>query len=249
VRVLALQGVNGGAGATTVAANLGAAFRAAGHAVLVLELSPNNMLGRYFALPWAEPAGLVSSLLTGRPWHEAAFANETGVNFVPFGQADPTAAAALLQKQTENDPAWLMRDLAQLALPDRAWVLIDLPHALPDPLSPLAGQCDHTLRVINADPGSYVNLQRVGKLPVRNHYLINRFDPLRALERDLHDLIQADYAGKVVPAAIHRDEAVREALAFRQTVVEAAPHSQATHDFATLAIWLNAHVTRQVRHG
>ena len=241
--------MSGGAGATAVVANLAATLQATGQKVLVIELSPSSMLGRYFALPWLETAGLAPKLLAGQAWHEAAFANEAGVSFVPFGMANPAEAVTLLNERTDSDPSWLVHDLAQLALPDDAWVLVDLPYALPDPLRPLTEQCDHTLRIINADPTSYVHLQRAGKPPERSHYLINRFDPLRALERDLHDLIQADYAGTVVPAAIHRDEAVREALAFRQTVVEAAPHSQATHDFATLAIWLNAHVSQRGQHG
>lgn len=249
MRVLAIQGANGGAGATAVTANLATTLRAAAHPVLVVELSPGNMLGRYFALPWSEPAGLAPSLLAGQPWHEAAFTNEAGVDFVPFGQTTPAEAMARLHTHTTSDPGWLMHDLAQLALPDDAWVLIDLPYALPDLLQPLASRCDHRLRVLNADPTGYVSLQRAGALPAHSHYLINRFDPLHTLERDLHDLIQADYAGQVVPTAIHRDEAMREALAFRQTVVEAAPHSQATHDFATLAIWLKAHVARAVTRG
>ncbi len=249
MRTLALQGINGGAGTTAVTAGLGAALHATGHPVLLIDLSPTNMLGRYFALPWTETAGLAPCLLAERPWHEAAFASEAGVNFVPFGQADPAEAISWLAQRTASEPAWLIHDLAQLALPDDAWVLIDLPCLLPDHLRPLAGQCDHQLRVINPDPASYLQMQQAGALPDAGHYLINRFDPLRTLERDLHDLVQADHAGRVVPTAIHRDEGIREALACRQTVVEAAPHSQATHDLATLAIWLRAHVGQVVENG
>ncbi|MDE2430615.1 MAG: hypothetical protein KGM99_17995, partial [Burkholderiales bacterium] len=47
--------------------------------------------------------------------------------------------------------------------------------------------------------------------------------------------------GKFIPTAIHRDEAVSEALACQTPVSYYAQYCSATHDMQALTVWLQQH--------
>ena len=54
---LSLQGVRGGCGVTTVVAALGHALHAQGERVLLVDASPDNLLGLHLGLPVDERGG------------------------------------------------------------------------------------------------------------------------------------------------------------------------------------------------
>ena len=86
MNVMTLQGLKGGVGTTTVTANLAAAINAQGLPVLVIDLSPQNSLRLHFSMDINDARGISTQIQAGLPWHEAAYVNENGVTFVPFGQ-------------------------------------------------------------------------------------------------------------------------------------------------------------------
>ena len=53
---LSIQGVRGGVGVTTLVAALGQALRAQGERVLLVECSPDHLLGLHLGVPVAETA-------------------------------------------------------------------------------------------------------------------------------------------------------------------------------------------------
>ena len=85
-----------------------------------------------------------------------------------------------------------------------------------------------------ADAACHVQLlQQAGSNPV----LVNRFDPGSQLQRDLLLIWRKHYATRLLPLTIHADEAVREALAFKQAIGQYAPDSLAAQDALSLATW------------
>ena len=72
--LLSLQGVHGGTGVTTVLAALGQALHVQGLRVLLVECSPDQMLGLHLGLPAKEAGGWARAQLDGGDWRASAFA-------------------------------------------------------------------------------------------------------------------------------------------------------------------------------
>lgn len=70
--LIALQGVRGGTGATSIVAALGWALTALGEGVLLIDGSPSSQLGAHFNLPALPEKGWMQALLGGGAWQGAA---------------------------------------------------------------------------------------------------------------------------------------------------------------------------------
>ncbi len=70
--LIALQGVRGGTGATSIGAALGWALTALGEGVLLIDGSPVSQLGAHFNLPALPEKGWMQALLGGDAWQGAA---------------------------------------------------------------------------------------------------------------------------------------------------------------------------------
>jgi cellulose synthase operon protein YhjQ len=231
---VALVGVKGGAGTTTVTANLANALAAGGRRVVVVDLSPGNDLRLHLGMDAHDPAGLAVQVERREPWNEAAFVAASGVHFIPFGAPTQDALTDLCARE----PAWLSARISELDLAAEDFVLIDCP------LSPMAlyqagtAAAEVVLRVFRPDPLFYAALllhrQSDGWL------IINSFNPSLELDRDMHDLLRAEFRASTSPVTIHRDEHLRRAVAQRESVLDLYPNSQASADFSNLATWLVA---------
>jgi cellulose biosynthesis protein BcsQ len=80
---------------------------------------------------------------------------------------------------------------------------------------------------------------------LQGYLLVNQFDPASLLQRDLLLIWRKLFGGRMLPLTVHRDEAMREALAFQKPVGQHAPASLAARDVLSLATWCLAQ--RQVR--
>lgn len=244
MKIISLTGISGGCGATTVTAQIAANLAARGRKVIVFDFSPQNSLRFHFGMKWEDGNGLIPQVLSGKPWNEAAYRCENGVNFVPFGQCSEQDIVRFSQYLHQN-PDWLDARLHELDIDKDTCILIDSPrneYALRTQAHALSSLI---LVVVQASTPSYAALaephgcfapEDTGKIS----YLINNFDPLLALDRDIAGLISVDHKTLLCPVIIHRDESVREALASKLSVDAYAPESQAAADFSDLTTWLNA---------
>jgi cellulose synthase operon protein YhjQ len=244
MRVVSITGISGGVGATTVVAELAATLVSRGRRTLAFDFSTRNTLRLHFGMAWNDSHGLAPQVLSGKPWNEAAYRCENGVDFLPFGKCNEQDAASffcLLQQ----DADWLSSCLGQLDADDDTCVLIDCP-ATGSTLCPQAqALADLILVVLEADTLSYAAFaeSQTGVAPEhagKVFYLLNGFDPTRELDRDIAKLLRADLGQRLCPVTIHRDESVREALASKLSLDAYAPSSQAAADFAALSTWLVA---------
>ncbi|MGL5344094.1 MAG: cellulose synthase operon protein YhjQ/BcsQ [Plesiomonas sp.] len=152
--VIAIQGIRGGCGATTVAAGLAAALQSLNYPVLLWDLSPNNLLGQHLGLPFSEPTGWANAITQEQPWHHAAFTTEhAGLQLLPFGLINNIQALNSLPED------WLSKALTRLDLPRNSWVILDTP-LYPHFLSQQAEQAaDIWLQVTEADPACHALMQ------------------------------------------------------------------------------------------
>lgn len=234
---LLITGVCGGAGVTSVTANLAAAMQLQGMRCLVLDLNPANVLRYSFAIRHDEKAGWARASVDGKPWQEAAYAAHNGVAVLPFGEL---SAAEVREYHLDASAIVERLEVMLAALRDMAYdcVLIDGPAAFQ--FAEVA-QVSNRLWVTTPSAGAYAMLKRYGEswlgdsLDSKSHLLINRLSPHIPLEQDIAGLLKQDFETALTPSGIHEDLAVAEAQALFATVLETAVDSQATKDFQALA--------------
>jgi len=242
--VVVVASMKGGVGKTTTTANLAFALSRLGRPVLVVDLDPQNSLFLHFGLDGSNRDGLAVAALDGRPWHSPAQVSDSGVLCLPYGLLRGEQVARFERLLNENPQALGEALRAACAAEPEAIVLIDTPPG-PSPYLKAAFECaDLALLVLLADGGSYATIpameawvdewhsQRPG---LRAAYVLNQTDASSPLARDVAEVLRQRLAHRLLPVGIHRDEAIGEALAVQQSVIEYDPHCRASLDFRQLA--------------
>jgi cellulose synthase operon protein YhjQ len=250
MRSIAFVSPVGGAGQTTIVANLASLWSAGGRPCLALDLCAQNGLGQHLGQTHGTPAGWVSAALAGQWWADAALQNSAGVRFLPFGSGVDGQSVAALQRLLEQDPLWLAAQLRGIALEDDSLVLLDVPQ-WPQALAAQALACaDLVVVCLDATPRS-ARLQE----PVRTllaqaaggagqALLATRFSPLRDSQRDALQTLQQQWPERLSPYVLHDDENTSMALAAGTCVTAFAPQAQSAHDLHGIANWLLARLPR-----
>ncbi|MFZ5503473.1 MAG: cellulose biosynthesis protein BcsQ [Pseudomonadota bacterium] len=243
MKVIAISGICGGVGGTTVAAQLAACLVAHNQQVIAFDFSPQNALRLHFGMAWEDGSGIVPQIQAGQPWSEAAYRSGSGVDFLPFGNVTPQDASEFTARLAQQ-PGWLPARLREIDGADNSYVIIDCPQTGHVLCAQARAAADLMIVVVEPDTLSYAAFtgDRSRYIPGEKQavYLINGFDPVRALDRDITRLMRVTPDNNLCPIVIHRDELVREALANKASVADYAPHSQAAGDFFALTTWVVA---------
>ncbi|SHN26359.1 cellulose synthase operon protein YhjQ [Pseudomonas asturiensis] len=227
---LSLMGVRGGLGASTLLAAIGYALESLGERVLLVDMCPENMLRLHLGLDAAQEGGWARAMLDGQDWFRQAWSLTPHLHLLPYGALSARESADLELQLLDEPLLWACRQSSLAA--DYDWILFDLPQRLPGHANP--GPCLFPIQLIEADAACHILLQQQ---PRDTLLLVNRFDPASQLQRDLLLLWRNHCANRLLPLTIHVDEAVREALAFRQPLGQYAPDSLAAQDVLSLATW------------
>jgi cellulose synthase operon protein YhjQ len=247
--ILAVVSSKGGVGKSTVVANLAASLAGRGLSVLVVDLDPQNASVLHFGIDPTEITGLSRVGLRGEPLWRALMETRVGVSLIPYGvvnEQDRIAFEAVL----EADAEWLLKGLPEPGAGGPDLIILDTP---PGPSSYLrqALRCaNFALVAMLADAASYATIPLMAsQVETYCHpredfyglaYVLNQVDGSRRLASDVANLVQQRLGDRLAPA-IHRDEAVPEALASDRTVIEYDPYCVANADFDELASWLLDH--------
>lgn len=226
-----MRGVRGGVGNSSLLAALGHALHHLGERVLLVDMCPEGLLGLHFNLAIGERSGWARALLDGQEWVDQAWTLQTGFCLMPYGRLEGAEQQQVEQQLCQGPELWARRQVVLTKHFD--WILFDLPQRLPGHGN--VGLCALQIQVAEADAACHVLLQRTDA--VNSYLLVNRFDPASLLQRDLLLIWRKLFRGRMLPLAIHRDEAMREALAFKKPVGEHSPASLAAQDALSLATW------------
>jgi cellulose synthase operon protein YhjQ len=246
--VVGIVSMKGGVGKTSTTANLASALVSilGPGRVSVIDLDPQNALHWHFGLTGLEQAGICEQSRAGTAMHDVARETSFDVRCIPYGagaEEDRDAFETLLAR----DPSWLARMIESNDLDNNSVVLIDTPPGPSVYLRQVFACADLVLVVLLADAASYATIPAMEAFAsemmetarhVENIYILNQVDATEPLTRDIANLLRQRLGPKLAPIAVHRDEAVCEALAFQQPVLVYDPHGQASHDLAQLATWL-----------
>jgi len=247
MRVVAVISPKGGVGKTTVTANLASSLARLGAVITVLDLDPQNALRLHFGMPHNDATGIAARNLPQGKWRNALHESSFGVDFLPYGSVD--------EKQREHfehairaEPDWLLSHLNSLGLSETDVVLIDTPPGPSIYLQQVLKVANIGLVVLKPDAASYSTIPSIesliqyytkGRKDFLGYcYVLNQMDASKQLCRDVFGMLRSSLGDRFIPTAIHRDEAVSEALACQTPVSYYAQHSSATQDVKYLTTWL-----------
>jgi cellulose synthase operon protein YhjQ len=231
VTALSLRGLRGGVGTSSLLAATGHALHSLGERVLLVDMCPENLLRLHFNVSVSEPGGWARAMIDGVSWNTQAWTVEPGLSVLPYGRLKLEEQDQIEQYLLKEPKLWHRRQASLAEHFD--WILFDVPLRLPGHAR--VGPCALRLRIIEADAACHVLLQQE-KAP-SGHLLINRFDPVSQLQRDLLLIWRKQYGACLLPLSVHQDEAMREALAFKKPVGAYAEASLAAQDVLSLATW------------
>jgi cellulose synthase operon protein YhjQ len=245
--VLSVISMKGGVGKTSITANLASALAQLPNAPLiaVVDLDPQNALQWHFGFNEKQLPGLCQHAVNGRPLGDACLETDKGIFCYPYGYADEATRRhfeALLTKDTE----WLKQQLLQLKLPKNTIFIIDTPPGQSPYMSQAISGANLALVVLLADGASYATAPTMETafeemIPLnpylKSAYLLNQIDPTNTLTNDIQIMLRQRLGERLVPTHISEDEAVREALAFQQSVLVYDENGLASNDFKSLAKW------------
>lgn len=233
--VIALQGLRGGVGATSMTAALAWALQQLGESVLAIDLSPANLLRLHFNMPFEQQRGWARAELDGEGWQHSAMRYCEKLDFLPFGHLS-LGEQRKIQLACQQNPLHWQNFLAQLkATGQHNWILLDIPTGSGLLTQQQLTLADDILLLITPDANCHARLHQQ-PLPAHCHLLVNDYFAASQLQEDLHQL-WLQTLGCLLPLLIHRDEALAEALAAKQPLGEYRPESLAADEVLTLATW------------
>ncbi len=244
--VLSVVSAKGGVGKTTLAASLGLALSRT-RKVLAVDLDPQNALRLHLGVDANEIDGAGRATLQERPWQTSVFQGAGGPWVLPYGNLNETDRDAL-EVHLSAHPDWLSAGLRGLPAGLADLVVVDTPPGPSLYQQQALRVANFVLVVIHADPASYATLPAMETIldrycVGREHfhgaaYLLNNVNAGSTLSRDVVRAVRSALSDRVVPHVVHQDEAVREALAFDQSVLQYAPHGEASRDIQQVGQWL-----------
>jgi len=248
MKTIAIVSTVGGAGRTTVTAELASLLRRHGHAVLAVECDPRGLLGFHFGL--REPAR--HGLSSGSKWAEAGLRSDDGVILVPWGDPGTQTARAETAMHLYSDRHWLRRLLGQVALEGEAVALVDSA-TWPSPFADQAiAAADLVLALVPPQPQACATLGQLREALEATGpdcaFLITRLQPARQLHTDISVLLRATLGSAVLPYEIHEDAGLPEALTRGECFCRSMPHSQAAHDLQGVASWVSGWLGNAARN-
>jgi cellulose synthase operon protein YhjQ len=238
--LIAVTSFKGGAGKTTLAANLAVGLTSLGWRVLAVDFDPQDALKMHFGLDPCDSRGFASQMLSGGAWEDSVYGADARVDVMPFGRVSAGLTGSITGMMAA-DSGRVFANLADLAR--ERMVIVDAPSL------PAAGTkrlCDIANLVIVATPtnaGSYAALALAdpdtflaadGILP-KTIIVANSYEETNELQRGIHALLTRMFGAKLA-ATIEYDDAVDEALATRRTVLLHDHASPAARSLVGLAL-------------
>lgn len=231
--IVALSGLRGGVGTTSITAALAWALNRLGESTVAVDFSPHNQLRTHFNAAMTHARGWAHSALQQLPWQQSAMRYTEQLDFIPFGQLAHAAALDYLRQPETLLTPWAQQ-LASLRAGYR-WVLLDIPADMPQIGQLLLPHVDHHVMVLTPDANCHLRLHQA-TFPANTRFLINQFSPISQAQQDLHQLWLSSLTA-MIPLLIHRDEALAESLLSKQPLGEYRPLSLAAEEITTLAAW------------
>lgn|GEM_PF-3821683 len=219
---LALTGVTGGVGATTILANAAAALAGCGERVAVADAAP-SLLPFYFG---GESFRHSSSSFTAQ-------------------RGSARGPVHLLTGSAGGESDWLLDGLTEFR-DDADRFLIRCGEGLSEEALRWTMRSAAVVVVLTPDPGSLLRLPTaLNRIQLASDeeahpplLLLNQFEPSNPLHSEIRSELSQRFGEHLLPFVIERDPAFSRCLAEGAAAVEIAPASRAAEGVGTLVEWL-----------
>lgn len=232
--MLAVFSLAGGVGKTSIVATLGRALSARGERVLLVDTAPFGLLPFFFGARDQHPGML-------RTFNPPIASGDAAIQMIlldPETLGPETAAQEPLTAEILKHARGLGRVIVDLATASGATTR-RIMRLAPQVLVPLVPDMNSVVSVHAIEAFFDHNGGAPGK-PSLPHYVLNQFDPSLPLHLDVREVLREQLGDRLLPFALRRTPAVSEALAEGMTVMDYAPNSAMTEDFASLAAWVKS---------
>jgi cellulose synthase operon protein YhjQ len=231
---MAVFSLAGGVGKTSLVATLGRALAARGERVLLVDTAAFGLLPFFFGATDQRPG----QLRTFNPPGVSSDAPVQMVTIDPEGLGPEQGGAESLSGEIAKFARGASRILVDLATASGATTRRIMRMA-PLVLVPVVADMNSVVSVSSIDAFFEHNNIHGGK-PVLPYYVLNQFDATLPLHLDVREVLREQLGERLLPFALRRTPAMSEALAEGMTVMDYAPGSALTEDFATLAGWVKS---------
>lgn len=231
--VIALQGVRGGAGTTSLTAAFAWALNQLGEQVIAIDLSADNLLRMHFNMAVGQSRGWLRAVFDQQPWQQSALRYAPGLDFIPAGRLNEDERMDFIRQPEKYSHAWAAQCEALKRL--YPWILLDVPAGDTPWTRAMLALADRVLMVVTPDANCHTRLYQQTFLP-DSLFLLNQFSPVSKAQQDLHQL-WVNSLKNFIPLTLHRDEAIAEALLHKQPLGEYRPHALAAEGMMTFANW------------
>lgn len=121
--IVSVLAMSGGAGATTVTAQLGGLWLQNGRKSLVMDLVPDNNLGLFYGMSMQHKDGFVSRELSKDLASLAICQSLAGVKYIPFGTVS-FVDNQKFERSLQLHPTWFKESLNSLVNRELGWVFL-----------------------------------------------------------------------------------------------------------------------------
>lgn len=232
--VLAVFSLAGGVGKTSLVATLGRVLSARGERVLLVDTAAYGLLPFFFGARDQRP-GL---LRTFSPPVASGDAPIQMITLDPETLDSELATAEALTAEILKHARGVSRVVIDLATASGATTRRVM-RLSPQILVPLVPDMCSVVSVSSIDAFFDHNNGTNGK-PALPYYVLNQFDPSLPLHLDVREVLREQLGDRLLPFTLRHTPAVSEALAEGMTVLDYAPNSTVTEDFASLAGWVKS---------
>lgn len=243
MKTIAFISGKGGAGKTTLAANIAVALAQRKKHVALIDLDPQNAQRLHLGMDPGEIAGLVREGISP----SALFDSPFGIKFIPFGRVSAEELEDF-EVELKKNPQWVSNGIHSLSPAGFDFVILDTPPG-PTPYLQQALLASHrAIMVVLADAASYATLPKMESLIDEltshrsgfesTHILINQMPTNSKLGHQVRTALYTNYTNKLVPVAIYKDSRVAQALAFERPVLQYKPGCKASLNIQSVTDWL-----------
>jgi cellulose synthase operon protein YhjQ len=230
---LAVFSLAGGVGKTSLVATLGRVLSARGERVLLVDTAAYGLLPFFFGARDQRP-GLIR---TFSPPVASGDAPIQMITLDPEMLDSELATAEALTAEILKHARGASRVVIDLATASGATTR-RIMRLSPQILVPLVPDMCSVVSVSSID--AFFDHNNGNGKPALPYYVLNQFDPSLPLHLDVREVLREQLGDRLLPFTLRHTPAVSEALAEGMTVMDYAPNSAVTEDYASLAGWVKS---------
>jgi cellulose synthase operon protein YhjQ len=250
---IVIVGLKGGVGAATVAGNLPHALHLLRKETITVDLAESNLLRLHFKMDIHNADGWSRCYINNECWTNAGYESSQRMRFIPFGTLEPSE----LERYHAKKEGWITKisgELSTVDMDSEHWQIIHLQNLEHNQRAnkEILRSADIVIVVINPDPVNYylihsgsINLRGLNALVGDENkikLLINNYQPESEVSQDFRLVLQKEFTNTLLPVSLHRDTTVIDSIANLTNVHTTSSHSQAAHDYQSLAFWCVTHL-------